>query len=135
MQMASLIKCISRSEQAPGSVFHPPWRKYQNLLWFFGTFVVQYKIRSWKINTRQIIKKIGEQCTSSKKGEFYFSKKKIIFLSEISLKFEICSFLSGSIQQEKQLLREIENYISYRMCLVNENFILLFDVTFFSTSR
>ena len=53
------------------------------------------------------------------------------FLSEISLKFEICSFFSGSKQQEKQLLREIENYISYRMCLANENFILVFDVTFF----
>ena len=47
------------------------------------------------------------------------------------MKFEIGSFFSGSKQQEKQLLREIENYISYRMCLANENFILVFDVTFF----
>ena len=56
------------------------------------------------------------------------------FLSEISLKFEICSFFSGAIQQEKLLLREIENYISYRMCLANENLILVLDVTFFFTS-
>jgi len=76
---------------------------------------------------------IGEQCSSSNEGEINDKKKKYIsnFLSEISLKFEICSFFSGSKQQEKQLLREIENYISYRMCLANENFILVFDVTFF----
>ena len=43
----------------------------------------------------------------------------------------MCSFFSGSKQKEKQLLREIENYISHRMCLANENFILVFDVTFF----
>ena len=76
-------------------------------------------------------KKIDQQCTSSNKRDINFSKLFFQFLGEISLKFEMCSFFSGSKQKEKQLLREIENYISHRMCLANENFILVFDVTFF----
>ena len=69
---------------------------------------------------------ICEQCSSSNEGEITDLK-----VGEIVLEFEICSFFSRSKKQEKQPLREIENYISYRMCLANENFILVFDNTFF----
>ena len=65
------------------------------------------------------------------KDKLTIQNKWSYFLREISLKFEISSFFSGSKQQEKQHLRELENYISYRMCLANDNFILVLDVTFF----
>ena len=52
------------------------------------------------------------------------------FKSKIELKFEICSFFSGSKQPEKRVVREIENCIYYLGCLANYNFILV-DYTFF----
>ena len=42
---------ISRSEQAPGSVFHPHNKSEKKILWCSGTFLGQYKSRSRKISS------------------------------------------------------------------------------------
>ena len=50
---------MSRSEQAPGSGFHPHDQNTK-IYCFFGNLVGAIKNRSWKINTRPIIWKICE---------------------------------------------------------------------------
>ena len=55
-----------------------PVTKLQNLLWFFGPFLVQYKCRSWKIGFMYFIWTITEQCCSSNIWKIYVLK--IIFL-------------------------------------------------------
>ena len=120
----------SRSEQAPGSEFHPRDESENIYCGFLGTSWCNKKVNpetyvpcgSYELLLSNVAHQMKEKLT--------IQNKFLHFKSQISLKFEICSFFSGSKQQEKQLLREIENHISYRMCLVNENLILVFDVTF-----
>ena len=85
----------SRSDQASGK-----WRKWQNWLWFFGTFLVQ----SWNIDSMWFIWTIGEKWSSTNEGEINDLKLIFLFFNEIWLNCEICSLFSGSKQQVKNNL-------------------------------
>ena len=43
------IICIYKGLTSIKKWVPPPWRKWSNWLWFFGTFLVHSKCRSWKI--------------------------------------------------------------------------------------
>ena len=66
---ASTRKCVS-----------PPQGKWKKRLWFSGTFLVQYKSRSWNISSMWLILTIGELCNTSNEGEYKGSKLIFLFL-------------------------------------------------------
>ena len=59
------------------------------------------KVTKFIVDFWDLLAAIVEQFSSSNEGEINDFKKKSHFLSVILLKFETCSFFSGSKQQEK----------------------------------
>ena len=93
---------ISRSEQAPGSEFHPRDKSEKNYGGFLGPSWCNKKVnpetyfpcRSYELLLTNVANQTKEKLTIQND----FSH----FLSQISMKFEICSFFSGSKQPEKK---------------------------------
>ena len=96
-----------------------PVTKVKNGFGLFGPFWCNKKIYpetyvpcgSYELLLSNVAHQMKEKLTIQNK----FSH----FLSQISLKFEICSFSAAQNNQKKKVLREIVNCISYLGCLSN----------------
>ena len=103
---------ILRSEQAPWREFHPCDKSDKLDCEFLGQSGAKLNPKT-KVpcgSYELLVSNIAHQMKDKLMIENKFSN----FLSEISLKFEICSLFSGTEQPEKNLfLREMNEFESY----------------------